>query len=62
MDSLDPCRGCVCVTCAKSEKLGNVYGCPRRRCQDCSEDEKVVYKLQHCDDVDPEADTVGFTW
>lgn len=46
---VDPCRGCVCEGCAKSEKNGNTYGCPIKRCNKCEKGD-VIYKLSYCND------------
>lgn len=54
-NNVNPCRGCVCQSCAKSEKQGNTYGCPYRRCKNC-EGSEVIYKLNCCDDAVPIAE------
>jgi hypothetical protein len=37
MEKPDICKGCVCAQCAKSEKSGNLYGCPYKYCRSCQE-------------------------
>jgi hypothetical protein len=55
---VNPCRGCICTTCSKSDYSGALYLCPYRSCENCEEGEYVV-KRSYCDDcipVDDEAD------
>jgi len=39
----DNCKGCVCASCSKSSKNGNIYGCPRCVYMDCNGMRRLSY-------------------
>lgn len=49
---VNPCKGCICTTCAKSEYNGAMYLCPAKACDNCEKDIYIV-KRSYCDDYVP---------
>lgn len=46
---VNPCKGCICTTCARSEYNGVLYRCGAMACDKCEKDEYIV-KRGYCDE------------
>lgn len=46
---VNPCNGCICTTCAKSEFNGVLYKCSVKACDNCEQGEYIV-KRTYCDE------------
>jgi hypothetical protein len=42
------CKGCICVTCIKSEYNGAVYACVVKPCKGCNAANQLI-KRAYCD-------------
>ena len=47
---VDPCKGCICTQCAKSDYNGAMYLCAMKLCDNYEESEYII-KRSYCDDA-----------
>lgn len=52
---VDPCKGCICTQCAKSDYNGAMYLCAMylcamKLCNNCEESEYII-KRSYCDEA-----------
>lgn len=52
---VNPCKGCICTQCAKSEYNGVMYMCAAKPCENCEKGSYIV-KLSYCESNIPTDD------
>lgn len=51
-NDIEPCKGCICTQCAKSEYNGVMYMCSIKPCGKCENGDYIV-KRSYCEEMVP---------